>query len=201
MPKPDSPVSKSPSTLAVLISGRGSNMVSIAKACQRGEINARIELVVSNRPDAEGLKAAKALGLNTAIVDHKQFESRQLFESELAQLLHSYAPQWIVLAGFMRILGEEFVNQWPGKMLNIHPSLLPAYPGLNTHARAIAAGDTEAGASVHIVTPELDAGPVVAQVRVPIKHDDTADTLAQRVLLQEHALFIKALQHCVNKDN
>lgn len=186
--------------LVILISGRGSNMVAIAKACQIGKINAKIKLVVSNRPNAPGLLAAKNLGLPTAIVDHKKFDSSDAFDKKLGQLLKCHSPDWIVLAGFMRILTPDFVNQWAGKILNIHPSLLPKYPGLNTHARAIEAGDTEAGASVHIVTPELDAGPVVAQTRVPIKPVDTADTLAQRVLVQEHALYIKALQHCVNDD-
>ena len=184
--------------LVILISGRGSNMVAVANACQIGELNANIRLVVSNRPDAPGLVAAKNLGLPTAIVDHKKFDSREAFDKKLGQLLQSHSPDWIVLAGFMRILTPDFVNQWAGKILNIHPSLLPKYPGLDTHARAIEAGDSEAGASVHIVTQELDAGPVVAQTRVPITSEDTADTLAQRVLAQEHALYIKALQHCVN---
>ena len=184
--------------LVILISGRGSNMVAIANACQTGELNADIKLVVSNRPDAPGLIAAKNLRLPTAIVDHKKFDSREAFDAELGQLLQDHSPDWIVLAGFMRILTTDFVNQWAGKILNIHPSLLPHYPGLDTHARAIEAGDLEAGASVHIVTPELDAGPVVAQIRIPIKPDDTADALAQRVLAEEHALYIKALQHCVN---
>jgi len=187
-----------PKTLVILISGRGSNMVSIARACQQGELNATIKLVVSNRPDAPGLTAARNLGLPTAVVDNTTFNSRAAFDTELGRLLQQQSPDWIVLAGFMRILTADFVNQWAGKILNIHPSLLPAYPGLSTHARAIAAGDLEAGASVHIVTPELDAGPVVAQVRVPIKPEDTAETLAQRVLSEEHALYIKALQHCVN---
>ncbi len=184
--------------LVILISGRGSNMVAVANACQIGELNANIRLVVSNRPDAPGLVAAENLGLPTAIVDHKKFDSREAFDKKLGQLLQSHSPDWIVLAGFMRILTPDFVNQWAGKILNIHPSLLPKYPGLDTHARAIEAGDSEAGASVHIVTQELDAGPVVAQTRVPITSEDTADTLAQRVLAQEHALYIKALQHCVN---
>ncbi len=184
--------------LVILISGRGSNMVAVAKACQIGELNANIKLVVSNRPDAPGLVAAENLGLATAIVDHKKFDSREAFDKKLGQLLQSHSPDWIVLAGFMRILTPDFVNQWAGKILNIHPSLLPKYPGLDTHARAIEAGDSEAGASVHIVTQELDAGPVVAQTRVPVKPEDTAATLAQRVLAQEHELYIKALQHCVN---
>lgn len=173
-------------------------MVSIAKACKSGALNANIALVVSNRPDAPGLDAARELGLKTAVVDHKGFDNREAFDNKLGRLLQKHSPDWVVLAGFMRILTADFVNRWPGKILNIHPSLLPAYPGLDTHARALAAGDLEAGASVHIVTAELDAGPVIAQAHVPIKPDDTVDGLAQRVLAQEHALYIKALQHCVN---
>ena len=191
-------LSETPATLVILVSGRGSNMVSIAKACQSGEINANIALVVSNRPAAPGLNAARELGLKTAVIDHKSFDSREAFDVELGRLLRRHSPDWVVLAGFMRILTADLVNQWSGKILNIHPSLLPAYPGLDTHARAIAAGDPEAGASVHIVTPELDAGPVIAQVHVPIKPGDTVDLLAQRVLAEEHALYVKALQHCVN---
>lgn len=173
-------------------------MVAIAKACQTGQLNAHIKLVVSNRHDAPGLIAAKNLGLPTAIVDHQQFDTREAFDSALATLLQNHSPDWVVLAGFMRILTADFVSQWAGKILNIHPSLLPDYPGLNTHAKAIEAGDLEAGASVHLVTPELDAGPVIAQIRVPIDPADTAATLAERVLAEEHALYIKALQLCVN---
>ncbi|MGQ7845337.1 phosphoribosylglycinamide formyltransferase [Granulosicoccus sp. 3-233] len=186
-------------TLAILISGRGSNMVAIARTCLSGALNARVTLVISNRPDAPGIEAAREMGIDTAVIDHKAFASRQAFDDALHERLMSVKPDWIVLAGFMRILTEDFVNRWQGRMLNIHPSLLPKYPGLDTHARAIAAGDRHAGASVHIVSPELDAGPVVAQVRVPIESDDTADTLAQRVLQEEHGLYIKALQLCVGK--
>ena len=188
-------------TLAILISGRGSNMVAIAKACQSGELNARVALVISNRPDAAGIQAAQDMGIETAVIDHTGFASRQLFDNALHERLSQVQPDWIVLAGFMRILTEDFVNRWQGRMLNIHPSLLPKYPGLDTHARAIAAGDSHAGASVHIVSPELDAGPVVAQVQVAIEADDTAETLARRVLQQEHGLYIKALQLCVSRNN
>lgn len=191
------PVAARP-TLAILISGRGSNMVAIAKACQSGELPATVALVISNRPDAPGLDAARQMGIETAVIDHKAFSSRQEFDLALHQRLQQADPDWVVLAGFMRILTGEFVDQWQGRMLNIHPSLLPKYPGLDTHARAIAAGDTHAGASVHIVSPELDAGPVISQVKVAIKPDDTADSLAQRVLREEHALYIKALQQCVS---
>ena len=187
-------------SLAILISGRGSNMQSIAKACQTGDLNAKVSIVISNRPDAQGLFIAKRLGLETAVVDHQGYASREAFEQQLVQLLQLHSPDWIVLAGFMRILTADFVAQYAGRILNIHPSLLPAYPGLDTHARALAAGDKEAGASVHIVTPELDAGPVIAQTRVPIHISDTPEKLAERVLAEEHALYINALQICVKGD-
>lgn len=173
-------------------------MLAIARACASGELQARVALVISNRPGAAGLQAAEELGIETAVIDHTQFASRSAFDQALHERLSRVQPDWIVLAGFMRILTEAFVNQWQGRMLNIHPSLLPRYPGLDTHARAIAAGDSEAGASVHIVSPELDAGPVIAQVRVPILPGDTAEELAERVLAREHGLYLKALQLCVS---
>ena len=187
-------------SLAILISGRGSNMLAIARACQSGELQATVALVISNRPDAPGLEAARQMGIDTAVIDHKTFASRHQFDQALHQRLQQAHPDWVVLAGFMRILTGEFVGQWQGRMLNIHPSLLPKYPGLDTHARAIAAGDSHAGASVHIVSPELDAGPVVSQIKIAIEPDDTADSLAQRVLCEEHALYIKALKQCVNRN-
>ena len=158
-------------------------------------------MVISNRPDAAGIQAAQDMGMETAVIDHTAFASRQEFDQALHERLLQAAPDRIVLAGFMRILTPEFVDRWQGRILNIHPSLLPRYPGLNTHARAIAAGDTHAGASVHIVSPELDAGPVISQVEVAIEPDDTADTLAQRVLREEHALYITALQQCVKTNS
>lgn len=184
-------------TLAILISGRGSNMLALAKACQSGELAAQVGLVISNRPDAPGLEAAKQLGIKTAVIDHTTFASREAFDQALHDELSALQPSWIVLAGFMRILTPHFVNQWPGSIINIHPSLLPRYPGLDTHRRAIEAGDTEAGASVHVVTPELDAGPVITQVKVPILRDDTPDTLGRRVLNLEHELYVSALQICL----
>lgn len=185
-------------TLAILISGRGSNMLAIAKACASGELNADIALVLSNREDAAGIAAANSLGIPTDVVDHKAFPSRDAFDSALRTRLEAASPDWIVLAGFMRILGAQFVQRWPERILNIHPSLLPLYPGLRTHERAILAGDKEAGASVHLVVPELDAGPVIDQVRVPVLPTDTPDTLAQRVIEQEHALYVRALKQCIN---
>ncbi|MFK8081879.1 MAG: phosphoribosylglycinamide formyltransferase [Granulosicoccus sp.] len=184
--------------LAILISGRGSNMLAIARACDSGELNAEISLVLSNRRDAAGINAAIELGLATAVIEHGSFTSREAFDSALKERLELVEPDWIVLAGFMRILGKSFVERWQGQILNIHPSLLPAYPGLNTHERAILAGDKVAGASVHLVTPELDAGPVVGQIKVPVLPTDTPDTLAKRVINKEHELYVDALKQCVN---
>lgn len=194
--KPSEPVNTA--SLVVLISGRGSNMLALARACQDGTLPARVALVVSNRPDAAGLQAAQELGIPVAVVDHTQFESRELFDEALCERVSSVSPDWVILAGFMRILTPTFINRWPGRILNIHPSLLPLYPGLDTHKRALLAGDTEAGASVHIVTAELDAGPVIAQVKVPVYPDDTEATLAERVLNEEHQLYIQAVQLCVS---
>jgi phosphoribosylglycinamide formyltransferase-1 len=185
-------------TLAILISGRGSNMLALANACFDGRLDARIGLVISNRPDAAGIESAAKLGLSTTIIDHTTFPTRAAFDQALHDELSALKPQWIVLAGFMRILTPEFVNHWSGQILNIHPSLLPLHPGLDTHRRAIEAGDTDAGASVHVVTPELDAGPVITQVRVPILHKDTPDSLGKRILDKEHELYINALQICLN---
>ena len=186
--------------LAILISGRGSNMLALAQACASGEIHADVALVISNRKDAAGIQGAQKLGLEVAVIEHTAYESRVAFDSAITRRLDATKPDWIVLAGFMRILSTSFVKRWEGRILNIHPSLLPKYPGLNTHARAIEAGDREAGASVHLVTPELDAGPVISQVTVPILPDDTSDTLAKRVIKQEHRLYIEALKQCVNID-
>lgn len=189
-----------PRSLAVLISGRGSNMLAIADACSDGTLNASIDLVISNRPNAPGISSAESRGLKTVVIDHTAYPARSDFDNAVHAQLLSINPDWIILAGFMRILTPEFVHQWPDRILNIHPSLLPLYPGLNTHRQALDAGDTEAGASVHVVTPELDAGPVIAQARVPILPGDTEQTLAQRVLREEHDLYIKALQQCLILD-
>ena len=179
--------------LAILISGRGSNMRAIARACAERRLDARIVGVVADRPDAPGLATAAGLGLPTEVVERRAFADRKAFDRALAARLSALAPDRVVLAGFMQILGAELVDAWEGRMLNIHPSLLPKYPGLDTHARALAAGDSEHGASVHLVTAELDAGPVLAQARVPVRRDDTAETLAARVLAEEHRLYVDAL--------
>ena len=178
--------------IAILISGGGSNMVRLVES-MTGDHPARAVLVLSNDPAATGLARAQALGVATAAVDHRPFgRDRAAFEAALAEPLQAAAPDLICLAGFMRILTPDFVARWP--MLNIHPSLLPAYPGLDTHARAIAAGDAEAGCTVHRVTADLDAGPILGQARVPILQDDSPDTLAARVLEAEHRLYPAVLR-------
>lgn len=180
--------------VALLISGGGSNMETLAQD-MTGDHPARPVLVVSNVADAGGLAKAEAMEINTAVVDHKLFKGdRAAFEAALMDALEDARPDIICLAGFMRILSEKFVARWDGRILNIHPSLLPKYKGLNTHARALAAGDTEAGCSVHLVTATLDDGPVLGQARVPVLHDDTADTLAARVLKAEHRLYPAVLR-------
>ena len=175
--------------VAILISGGGSNMVKLVKS-MKGDHPARPVLVLSSNAEAEGLTLAKKLGVATEVVDHRAYiGDRSGFEATLnARLLH-YQPDIICLAGFMRVLSASFVDRWKGKMLNIHPSLLPKYPGLHTHIRAINAGDAESGASVHEVTHELDNGPLLGQVRVPIRRRDTPKKLAARILKQEHKLY------------
>ena len=180
--------------VAILLSGSGSNMVSLVDS-MTGDHPARACLVLSNNHDAGGLQKAAARGVETAHVDHRPYgEDRAAFEDVLHARLLEAKPDIICLAGFMRVLTEGFVSRWQGHMLNIHPSLLPKYRGLNTHARALEAGDTEAGCSVHEVTPELDEGPMLGQARVPIKPDDTPETLAARVLAQEHILYPAVLR-------
>lgn len=160
-----------------------------------GDHPARAVLVLSNLPDAKGIGIAQEMGIPTCIVDHRPFgKDRHAFEAELMRHLKAAEPDIICLAGFMRILTPEFVRAWEGRMLNIHPSLLPKYPGLDTHARAIEAGDEEAGATVHLVTAELDAGPALGQARVPVMKDDTPDTLSKRVLIAEHSLYPEVLR-------
>ena len=180
--------------VAILISGSGSNMVALAESMV-GDHPARPVLVLSNLPGAGGLAKAAALGIPTAVIDHRDYKGdRARFEAALTEALETAAPEVICLAGFMRILTPAFTRAWAGRVLNIHPSLLPAYPGLNTHARALAAGDTEAGCSVHEVTEELDGGPVLGQARVPVHAGDTPDSLAARVLVQEHRLYPAVLR-------
>jgi phosphoribosylglycinamide formyltransferase-1 len=180
--------------VAVLISGGGSNMLTLARD-MTADHPARPVLVLSNRPDAGGLPKAVDLGIPTAVVDHRPFgQDRKAFETELNLALEAAAPDIICLAGFMRVLTPIFVTRWAGRILNIHPSLLPKYPGLHTHARAIDAGDAQAGCSVHEVTDVLDGGPVLGQARVPILPNDTPDALARRVLGMEHLLYPAVLR-------
>lgn len=175
--------------VVILISGGGSNMLAIARQALQGALPIEVRAVISDRPDAKGLTAAADLGLATAVLEPKTFTDRSLFDAALAELVDSYRPGLVILAGFMRILGPAFIERFLGRALNIHPSLLPKYRGLHTHRRALEAADTAHGASVHFVTQELDGGPVVLQAQVPVKHDDTDTTLAARVLQQEHRIF------------
>ncbi|MFP4328706.1 MAG: phosphoribosylglycinamide formyltransferase [Paracoccaceae bacterium] len=180
--------------VAILISGGGSNMVRLVDS-MTGDHPARPILVVSNVPGAGGLARAEALGVPTAVVDHRPFGAdRAAFEAALAAVLEPARPDLLCLAGFMRVLTADFVRPWQGRMLNIHPSLLPKYRGLNTHARALEAGDAEHGCTVHEVTAELDDGPILGQARVPVLPGDTPETLAARVLEQEHILYPAVLR-------
>ncbi|MDC9725956.1 MAG: phosphoribosylglycinamide formyltransferase [Gammaproteobacteria bacterium] len=191
---------KTPS-IVILISGRGSNMVSIVEAINAGELPVEVAAVISNRPDAAGLNYAQQANIPTVLINHKGFDSRESFDQALAKEIDTYSPDLVVLAGFMRILTTEFVEHFAGKLVNIHPALLPKFKGLNTHQRAIDAGEKEHGASVHIVTPELDDGPVVMQAKVPVLADDTEQSLAARVLEQEHKLYPAAINQLLNNPN
>lgn len=185
---------------AILISGGGSNMVTLVQS-MTGDHPARPCLVLANDPAAGGLDKAAALGVPTAVVDHRPFgRDRAGFEGELSRVLAAHAPDIICLAGFMRVLTPDFVTRWQGRMLNIHPSLLPKYPGLHTHARALEAGDAEAGCSVHEVTAELDGGPILGQARVPVLAGETPESLAARVLVQEHRLYPMVLRRFADGD-
>jgi len=175
--------------IVILISGTGSNMVAIADAVKNGAMDAMVAGVVCNRPDAAGMQYARDRDLPVELVDHKNFDSREDFDLALMQAIDSFAPDLVVLAGFMRILTPEFTRHYHGRMVNIHPSLLPKYQGLNTHQRAIDAGDDKAGVSVHFVTEELDGGPVIAQAVVNIDADETANSLKAKVQKQEHVLY------------
>jgi len=172
-------------------------MEAIVRACASEQWPARVAAVISNVPTASGLAFAQQHGIATAVVDNKQFSSRNAFDEALMQSVDSFAPDVVVLAGFMRILTPGFVQHYQGRLLNIHPSLLPAFPGLHTHQRAIDAGCKVAGATVHYVTPDLDHGPIIAQAVVPVLADDTADALAARVLVQEHRMYPQAVRWVV----
>jgi len=178
---------------AILISGRGSNMASLIDAAKADDYPAEITIVIANRPDAAGIDFAKAAGIATRILDHTQYDDRESFEAELTEAIESAGADLVCLAGFLRLLTDRFVAHWYDRLINIHPSLLPSFKGLDSHARAIAAGVRIAGCSVHYVRAEMDAGPIIAQAAVPVKGGDTADTLAARVLKAEHKLYPRAL--------
>ena len=179
---------------AILISGRGSNMMSLVEAASDAAFPAEIASVIANRPEAAGISWAASRGLATRIIDHKAFAGRSGFEDALHDALLETGAELVCLAGFMRVLTAGFVDKWSGRMLNIHPSLLPSFKGLHTHEQALAAGVRVAGCTVHFVVPEMDAGPIVAQAAVPVSAGDTADTLAARVLTAEHKLYPAALR-------
>ena len=184
--------------IVILISGSGSNMAAIARTTQKehwqDKLGVRVVAVISNKPDAGGLALARGLGIATDVVNHRDFESREAFDAALMARIEAYAPQLVVLAGFMRILTPGFVAHYAGRLINIHPSLLPAFTGLHTHQRAIDMGCKVAGTTVHQVTTELDHGDILAQAAVPVLPGDTADTLAARILTQEHLIYPQAVR-------
>jgi phosphoribosylglycinamide formyltransferase-1 len=180
--------------IVILISGRGSNMEAIVRACASERWPARIAAVVSNRPDAPGLAFAAAHGIATAVLEHGGFADREAFDAALADVVDGFSPDLVVLAGFMRVLTIGFVERYAGRMLNVHPSLLPSFPGLRTHERALEAGVTLHGATVHFVTPELDHGPIVVQGAIPVTAADDAGSLAWRLLAVEHTIYPRAVR-------
>jgi phosphoribosylglycinamide formyltransferase-1 len=184
--------------IVILISGRGSNMEAIVQACEAEGWDARVAAVLSNRAEAAGLAYAASRGIATAVVDHKAFATRDAFDAALADRIEAHAPDIVVLAGFMRILTPAFVQSFAGRLVNVHPSLLPAFTGLHTHQRAIEAGCKLAGATVHFVTAELDYGPIIAQAVVPVLPGDTANALSARVLAREHVLYPQAVRWLVD---
>jgi phosphoribosylglycinamide formyltransferase-1 len=180
--------------LAVLISGRGTNLQALIDACAADDFPARIVLVVSNEPDAKGLDRAGAKQIPSTVIDHHDYPSREAFDAALAEAIKQSGADLVCLAGFMRVVADEFVRQWRDRLINIHPSLLPAFPGLNTHARALEAGVRFSGCTVHFARTELDAGPIIVQAAVPVHADDTPDTLADRVLVAEHRIYPMAVR-------
>ena len=184
--------------IVVLISGRGSNLQAIVRQAAAEQWPARVEAVISHRAEAAGLDWAASEGIATAIVDHRAYATRVAFERALTDAIDAHRPDWLVLAGFMRILGDEVVHHYAGRMLNIHPSLLPAFPGLHTHQKALESGCAVAGTTVHFVTPTLDHGPIVAQAAVPVRADDNTVSLAARVLAAEHKIYPMALRWAVH---
>ena len=181
-------------SIVILISGRGSNMESLLNAVAEGTLPVRVAAVISNRPEAKGLEAAAAQDVETCVVDHTRFDTRETFDAAMIKTIDSYSPDLVVLAGFMRILTDAFVRRYEGRLLNIHPSLLPSFPGLHTHRRALEEGVRVHGCTVHFVTPQLDHGPVVVQAAVPVLDGDDEASLAARVLVQEHQVYPMAVR-------
>ena len=182
-----------PLPIVVLISGSGTNLQAIIDSIECGQLNADIKAVISNRPGVKGLERAEKAGVEAKVLDHKNYETREEFDQSLSQLIESYSPKLVILAGFMRILSEDFVNHYEGRMLNIHPSLLPKFRGLNTHQRVIDAKRKEHGASIHFVTNELDSGPLVIQAVITVNENDNTDSLAKRIHEQEHVIYPMAI--------
>jgi len=180
--------------LAVMISGSGTNLQALIDACRHPEYPAEIHVVISNRPDAMGLKRAQKAGIDAVVIDHTKFEDRETFEEAIHTCLKDHRTQLVCLAGFMRILNADFVNRWRDRMINIHPSLLPSYKGLHTHARAIEDGVRFAGCTIHYVRPEMDNGPILMQTAVPISADETEESLAAKILPLEHQMYPAAVR-------
>lgn len=180
--------------VAVLVSGRGSNLSALIEAARAADYPAEIALVISNKPDAGGLAIAKEAGIATKIIPHQGYATREAFDAAVDAALRDANIEIVCLAGFMRILSDWFVERWRGRLINIHPSLLPAYKGINVHARVLAAGERISGCTVHFVVPELDSGPTIAQARVPVLPSDTEETLAARILAEEHKLYPEGLR-------
>ncbi|MFK5893876.1 MAG: phosphoribosylglycinamide formyltransferase [Pseudomonadota bacterium] len=185
--------------LVVLISGSGSNLQAIIDAVKGNKLDVSIKAVISNKEDAYGIQRANKAGIRTEIIDHKNYPDRETFDQQLIKIIDKYHPDLLVMAGFMRILSEEFINHFKNRMINIHPSLLPKFKGLHTHKRVLQAGEKEHGLTIHYVTAELDSGPILKQVKVPVFIDDTEETLASRVLEQEHIAYPEVIQWIANK--
>ena len=180
--------------IVILISGRGSNMEALISARDAGQLPVNIVAVISNRPEAKGLETAGKAGITAHYIDHKAFAGREAFDAALAECIDQFNPDLVVLAGFMRILSEGFVRHYEGRLMNIHPSLLPSFPGLHTHQRALEEGVRIHGCTVHFVTPTLDHGPVIIQAAIPVLDGDTEDSLAARILIQEHKVYPQAVR-------
>lgn len=180
--------------VGVLISGRGTNLQALAEACEDEDFPAEIRIVISNEPEAAGLERAAGFGIDTAVVDHRSFPSKAAFEEEIDRLLRARSVELICLAGFMRVLSKDFVGRWPDRIFNIHPSLLPAFPGLDVQRKALEYGVRFSGCTVHFVVPEVDAGPIVLQAVVPVEQDDDPQALAARILEQEHLAYPQAVR-------